>query len=131
MKDSPFYLIVHKESVEGALKYHVNNAYIQSVLAEIGNIENRVPEENLGRTHEDVEKHFLDFVGSEEKIGGKDRKILVCGGFYTADYWTGCVNLEMEDLKTRGYGNVEICEPATLVKETLWKDRRKGLPGNA
>jgi hypothetical protein len=123
MKDSPFYLIVHKDSVEGALRLHMNNAYIQSVLAEIGNIENSVPEENIGRIRQDVEKHFLDYKGSAEKIGGNDRKIILCGGFYTADYWTGCVNLEMEDLKRHGYENVEVCEPATLVKETLWNGK--------
>jgi hypothetical protein len=123
MKDSPFYLIVHKDSVEGALRSHPNRPYIQSVLAEIGNIENRVPEENLGRTYQDVEKHFLDFAGSEEKIGGKEREILVCGGFYSIDDDPWCVNVEIWDLQRRGYNNVEVCEPATLVRETLWNGR--------
>jgi hypothetical protein len=121
MDRSPFYLIVHKESVEGAMKDHPGSAYVASVLAELENVMKEVPQEDLGRVYEDMGNLFLDKPGNEERIGGRDRKIIVCGGFYSKDDDPWCVNVEIWDLRRRGYENVEICEPATLVRETLWK----------
>ena len=122
MSKDPFYLVVHKDAVEGALRNYPHNEYIQSVLDGIQNVIDTVPEGNLADMPERGSLyHFLDRPENAEMLGDKDRKIILCGGFYSneGDLWS--VNNEIWDLERNGYKNVEVLEEATLVRETLHK----------
>ena len=123
MNSKPFYLIVDKKAVEGALRNYPNNEYIQSVLDGIQNVIDNTPKENLGEVSKkyNLGNHFLDSEENAKRLGSKDREIILCGGFYSNEGSPWDVNTEILDLERHGYTNMEVLEEATLVRETLHK----------
>ncbi len=119
MNKRPFYLIVAKESVEGALNYHPNNEYLSRILSNINTVIEHVPKEDVAIVSEKTETPFALNKHAEAMIGDKYRRINVIGGFWLKgdEDFTFKVNQEVYRLKKNGYRNVNVQENATLIKE--------------
>ena len=125
MTGDAFHIIVDFDLVKsyaGLVKsyagIHPNKEYAKRVYNKILNLIDITPEENIGYANE--RECFIDNKENADRIGNKDRKVLIHGGLSDSRDPAWDVDIELLHMKSKGHTNVEISPESTLYREILY-----------